>query len=120
MTTDSPVTVTREGDLAWVTIDNPPVNATSTAVRKGLAEAVNAVQGARVAILTGAGRTFVAGGDMSEFDAPPVEPHLPDVVQMIEDSETPFVAVLHGTVLGGGFEIAMACAWRLAQAGTRF
>ncbi|MBY6117552.1 FAD-dependent oxidoreductase [Mameliella alba] len=120
MTTDSPVTVTREGELAWVTIDNPPVNATSTAVRKGLAEAVNAVQGARVAILTGAGRTFVAGGDMSEFDAPPVEPHLPDVVQMIEDSETPFVAVLHGTVLGGGFEIAMACAWRLAQAGTRF
>ncbi|WP_305967619.1 MULTISPECIES: FAD-dependent oxidoreductase [unclassified Mameliella] len=120
MTTDSPVTVTREGDLAWVTIDNPPVNATSTAVRAGMAEAVRQVQGARVAILTGAGRTFVAGGDMSEFDAPPVEPHLPDMVQMIEDSETPFVAVMHGTVLGGGFEIAMACAWRLAQAGTRF
>ena len=120
MTTDSPVTVSREGDLAWVTIDNPPVNATSAAVRAGLAEAVKEVQGARVAILTGAGRTFVAGGDMSEFDAPPVEPHLPDVVQMIEDSETPFVAVLHGTVLGGGFEIAMACAWRIAQAGTRF
>lgn len=120
MTTDSPVSVTREGDLAWVTIDNPPVNATSTAVRAGLARAVVEVQGARVAILTCAGRTFVAGGDMAEFDAPPVEPHLPDVVQMIEDSETPFVAVMQGNVLGGGFEIAMGCAWRIAAKGTRF
>lgn len=120
MTTDSPVSVTREGDLAWVTIDNPPVNATSTAVRAGLARAVEEVQGARVAILTCAGKTFVAGGDMSEFDAPPVEPHLPDVVQLIEDSKTPFVAVMQGTVLGGGFEIAMGCAWRIALIGTRF
>ncbi|MBY6117101.1 FAD-dependent oxidoreductase [Mameliella alba] len=120
MTTDSPVTVTREGDLAWVTIDNPPVNATSTAVRAGLARAVDEVRGARVAILTCAGKTFVAGGDMSEFDAPPVEPHLPDVVQMIEDSEVPFVAVMQGNVLGGGFEIAMGCAWRIAAKGTRF
>ncbi|WP_323770768.1 FAD-dependent oxidoreductase [Antarctobacter sp.] len=120
MTTDSPVSVTREGDLAWVTIDNPPVNATSTAVRAGLARAVAEVQGARVAILTCAGKTFVAGGDMSEFDAPPVEPHLPDVVQMIEDSGTPFVAVMQGNVLGGGFEIALGCAWRIAAKGTRF
>ncbi len=120
MNTDSPVSVRREGDLAWVTIDNPPVNATSTAVRAGLARAVEQVQGARVAILTCAGKTFVAGGDMSEFDAPPVEPHLPDVVQLIEDSETPFVAVMQGNVLGGGFEIAMGCAWRIAARGTRF
>lgn len=120
MTTDSPVSVTREGDLAWVTIDNPPVNATSTAVRAGLVRAVGEVRGARVAILICAGKTFVAGGDMSEFDAPPVAPHLPDVVQMIEDSETPFVAAMQGTVLGGGFEIAMGCAWRIAIGGTRF
>jgi 3-hydroxyacyl-CoA dehydrogenase len=120
MTTASPVDVRFEGDLAWVTIDNPPVNATSTAVRVGLARAVNEVQGSRVAILTCAGKTFVAGGDMAEFDAPPVEPHLPDVVQMIEDSTTPFVAVMHGSVLGGGFEIAMGCAWRIARSGTRF
>lgn len=120
MTIDSPVSVRLEGDIAWVSINNPPVNATSTAVRAGLARAVAQVQGARVAVLTCAGKTFVAGGDMSEFDAPPVAPHLPDVVQMIEDSETPFVAVLHGTVLGGGFEIALGCAWRIAAAGTRF
>lgn len=114
------VTVRHEGDIAWVEIDSPPVNATSTPVRAGLARAVAEVQGARVAILTCAGRTFVAGGDMTEFDRPAEEPHLPDVVQMIEDSETPFVAAMHGTVLGGGFEIALACAWRIAAPGTKF
>ncbi len=109
-----------EGDIAWVTIDNPPVNATSVMVREGLALAVEDVKDARVAILVCAGKTFIAGGDMTEFDAPAKEPHLPDVVQMIEDSQVPFVAAMHGTVLGGGFEVAMACAWRIARAGTRF
>ena len=65
------VQVVREGDIAWVTIDNPPVNATSTLVRAGLWQAVDAVQGARLAVLRGAGNCFVAGGDMSEFDRPP-------------------------------------------------
>ncbi|MDP2517318.1 FAD-dependent oxidoreductase [Shimia thalassica] len=120
MSENHTVTVTHQDDVAWVEINNPPVNATSTAVRQGLADAVAAVQGARVAVLTCAGRTFVAGGDMSEFDAAPVEPHLPDVVQMIEDSPVPFIAALHGNVLGGGFEIAMGCAWRIARTGTGF
>ncbi|WP_082688710.1 FAD-dependent oxidoreductase [Ruegeria marisrubri] len=120
MADNTVVSVTREGDIAWVEIDNPPVNATSTAVRAGLARAVTEVQGARVAILTCAGRTFVAGGDMSEFDRPAEEPHLPDVVQMLEDSATPFIAAMHGTVLGGGFEIAMGCTWRIAAEGTKF
>ncbi len=114
-----PVKVERDGDIAWVTIDNPPVNATSVSVRRGLVEAVAAVKGARIAVLTCAGKTFIAGGDMSEFDAPPVEPHLPDVVQMIEDSDVPFVALMHGNVLGGGFEVAMGCAWRIATPDTR-
>jgi len=114
------VTVERTGDLAWVTIDNPPVNATSTPVRAGLAKAVGQVAGARLAALCCAGRSFIAGGDMSEFDAPPRPPHLPDVVQMIEESGVPFVALMHGNVLGGGFEIAMACAWRIAAPGTGF
>ena len=120
MSHTSLVNVELKGNVAWVTVDNPPVNATSNGVRQGLADAVVAVKGARVAILRCAGRTFVAGGDMSEFDKPPVEPHLPDVVQMIEDSEVPFVACMHGNVLGGGFEIAMACAWRIAAPGTGF
>jgi len=120
MTEQNPISVRRDGDLAWVRITNPPVNATSLAVRAGLMNAVQEVQGARCAILICAGKSFVAGGDMSEFDRPPEAPHLPDVVQAIEDSGTPFLAVMHGTVLGGGFEIAMGCAWRIAAAGTRF
>ncbi|WP_071674187.1 FAD-dependent oxidoreductase [Nioella nitratireducens] len=119
MTANSPVTVWKDGDIAWVIIDNPPVNATSQAVRAGLESAVEAVKGARLAVLKCAGKTFVAGGDMSEFDGPALLPHLPDVVQMIEDSEVPFLALLHGTVLGGGFEIAMGCAWRFAAPSTR-
>ncbi|MBE9476672.1 MAG: enoyl-CoA hydratase/isomerase family protein, partial [Proteobacteria bacterium] len=117
----NPIVQTRiEDDIAWVTINNPPVNATSAKVRQGLVTALEDIKSARVAILMCDGRTFIAGGDMTEFDAPPVLPHLPDVVQMIEDSTVPFVAAMHGTVLGGGFEVAMACAWRIAAAGTRF
>ncbi|NOE35780.1 FAD-dependent oxidoreductase [Ruegeria sp. HKCCD7318] len=120
MLQSSLVSVELKGDVAWVTVNNPPVNATSTGVRQGLSDAVNAVQGARVAVLCCAGRTFIAGGDMSEFDAPPIEPHLPDVVQKIEDSKVPFVACMYGNVLGGGFEIAIACAWRIAARDTGF
>lgn len=116
----NPVTVELDDDIAWIVINNPPVNATSTAVRAGLLEAVKKVQGRRLAVLKCVGRTFIAGGDMSEFDCPPVEPHLPDVVNAIEDSATPFLALLHGNVLGGGFEIAMACAYRLAAPNTLF
>jgi 3-hydroxyacyl-CoA dehydrogenase len=109
-----------ENGLAWVTINNPPVNATSTAVRRGLLDAVARVQGCERAILHCTGRSFIAGGDMSEFDAPPREPHLPDVVDAIEASQTPFIAAMHGNVLGGGLEIAMACAHRVAAPGTKF
>lgn len=120
MTEESPVTVEKDGDIAWVTIDSPPVNATSQAVRAGLERAVGEVAGARLAVLRCAGKTFIAGGDMSEFDGPALLPHLPDVVQMIEDNEVPFLALMHGSVLGGGFEIAMGCAWRFAAPGTTF
>ena len=117
---ESPVTVKIKDNIARVMINNPPVNATSVAVRSGLLDAICKVQDCDMALLECAGKTFVAGGDMSEFDAAPVEPHLPDVINAIEASETPFVALLHGNVLGGGFEIAMACAFRVARPGTRF
>ncbi|MEL7184107.1 MAG: FAD-dependent oxidoreductase, partial [Pseudomonadota bacterium] len=112
--------VKTEGGVAWITVANPPVNATSTAVRAGLLRALEQVADARLAVLACAGTTFIAGGDMAEFDHPPAPPHLPDVVDAIEGSAVPVLALLHGTVLGGGFEIAMACAWRLAAPGTRF
>lgn len=116
----TPVHVEIDGEIAWVTINNPPVNATSTSVRAGLLDAVGQVQKCKLAVLRCTGKTFVAGGDMAEFDAPPMLPHLPDVVNAIEKSTTPFVAILHGNVLGGGLEIAAGCAFRVAYPDTRF
>ncbi len=122
MILSSVVSVELRGDIALVEINNPPVNATGVAVRLGLLEAVAKAEAAnaKAAIVYCAGRTFVAGGDISEFGKPPQEPHLPDVYQNIEDSSVPWVAATHGTTLGGGFELAMACDFRLAQTGTRF
>ncbi|MDF1607826.1 3-hydroxyacyl-CoA dehydrogenase NAD-binding domain-containing protein [Hoeflea sp. YIM 152468] len=120
---DAPVVnVVITGSHALVTINNPPVNALSVHVRKGLMDALHRVNeaGCTTAALVCSGRTFVAGGDISEFAGPPPLPHLPDVLDAIEASTTPFIAVMHGTVLGGGLELALACAWRIADEKTRF
>ena len=116
------VDVVIENGHALVTIDNPPVNALAVSVRKGLMDALHAVNeaGCKTAALVCAGRTFVAGGDISEFAGPPPLPHLPDVLDAIEASMTPFIAVMHGTVLGGGLELALACTWRIADDNTKF
>ncbi|WP_136649883.1 3-hydroxyacyl-CoA dehydrogenase NAD-binding domain-containing protein [Paracoccus aeridis] len=122
MTVDNPVCYDREGEIAVIEIDNPPVNALSAAVRQGLSEAMarfDADADARIAVLCCAGRTFIAGADISEFGKPPVPPFLPDVINAIEASEKPVVAALHGTVLGGGLEVALGAHARVAVAGTR-
>lgn len=112
------------GHFWLVEIDNPPVNATSTSVRQGLMEAVTACHNdngeKKAVILVCKGRSFIAGGDITEFDAPPQEPHLPDVCNAIEDADLPWIAVMHGHVLGGGLEIAMSCAFRIAHKDTKF
>ena len=103
MTPANPVRYDREGEIALIEIDNPPVNALSAAVRRGLSDAVARFatdDGARIAVICCAGRTFIAGADISEFGKPPVAPFLPDVIDAIEASDKPIVAALHGTVLG--------------------
>ncbi len=117
-----PVTVDPRDDLALVVVDSPPVNATSRAVRAGLIEAADRIDAnplIRAAVLICRGQTFIAGGDVREFDAEPVEPHLPDVVARIEAAETPWLAAIHGSALGGGLELALGCRWRVATADAR-
>ena len=116
----APVRVVIDGSIARVTIDNPPVNALSRDVRQGLLDAVTEIAAQpRIegVVLTGAGKAFVAGADVTEFDRAPEPPHLPDVIRAIETSRAPWLAVLNGATLGGGLELALACRWRVAAPG---
>ncbi len=111
------IRIERDGEIAIVTLDNPPVNALGQALRQGLWQAVETVEAdraVRAAVLICAGRTFIAGADVTEFGKPPVPPHLPDLVDRLEGAAKPWVAAIHGSALGGGFEIAMGCRFRLA------
>src|ERR1043166_7273367 len=112
----------RDGNVAIITIDNPPVNALRQAVRAGIKECVIAARddaGVEAIILTGAGRTFVAGADITEFGKPPQPPGLMEVMSIIDDVKKPTTAAVHGTPLGGGLELTMGCHFRVAAAGTR-
>jgi len=113
------VSVARDGDIAIVTIDNPPVNATSHAVRAGLLRTLRETEGdARIAavVLICAGRTFIAGADIREFGKPPQDPNLPDLLLALEGATKPWIAAIHGTALGGGLEFALVCRHRIATA----
>lgn len=110
--------VRRDGDVAVFTFDNPPVNALSQPVRAALLDAVEALDddaAVRAIVLAGAGRGFVAGADVREFDRPPAEPLLPAVLSRLEACGKPVVAALHGSTLGGGAETALACHYRCAS-----
>ena len=116
----SPVRLEREGDIAVVVIDNPPVNAGSAAVRQGLMQAVHTLRDDATlqgAVLIGAGSTFIAGSDIREFGQPLAEPQLPAVIAAIEECGKPVVAALHGAALGGGLELALGCDARVAVPG---
>ena len=112
----------KEGDVAVITIDSPPVNALGFAMRAGLVDALTRAQaddGTKAIVILCAGRTFIAGADISEFGKPAQAPTTPDVIAAVEASRVPVVAALHGTPLGGGLEVALACHYRVAAPGTR-
>jgi 3-hydroxyacyl-CoA dehydrogenase len=116
------VDLRRDGDVAVVTADNPPVNALKHEVRAGLTEALAQARDDNVVkavVIACAGRTFFAGADITEFGKPPQAPSLHDVIGAIEGMPKPVVAALHGTALGGGFELALACHFRVAVPGAR-
>lgn len=111
-----PVHFTQEGKVAILEIDNPPVNAISQAVRRALLDALmRADSDASVGaiVIAGAGSTFVAGSDITEFGKRPLEPHLPDVINRIEESGKPVVMAWHGNAFGGGCEIGLAAHRRI-------
>jgi len=116
---NGPISIGVEGEIGLIRVDNPPVNALSKAVRAGLIEAVaahNADSSVAAILLLCAGRTFIAGADITEFGKPRQPPSLADVCNAIEASTKSVIAALHGTALGGGFEIALACHYRVAAA----
>ena len=116
------VSLDRQGPIAVLTVNNPPVNALSHGVRLGLRDGVRAAAAdasVQALVLVCAGRTFIAGADITEFGKPMKEPGLHEVLDTIEQSPKPVIAAIHGTALGGGLEVALACHWRIGVRAAR-
>ena len=113
----SPVSTTINARVAIIRVDNPPVNALSHAVREGIAREFEAAAGddtIAAIVLICAGRTFIAGADITEFGKPPRSPRLRELLALLDASPKITVAAIHGTALGGGLETALACHYRIA------
>ena len=111
------------GDVAVITLNNPPVNGLGLSTRLGVAaglEKANADPAVKAIVLTGAGKAFSGGADINEFNSPKAyaEPNLLSVIRAVESSGKPVVAALHSVAMGGGLELALGCHYRIAAPGT--
>lgn len=123
MSSSNVVRVERDGELALVIVHNPPVNTITAPVRAGLHQALQEIRSSkdvRGVLLLCEGSTFLSGADIGEFSGPPKEEEYRLLFNGYEALHVPVVAAMHGTVMGGGLEIALACHYRVAAAGTRF
>lgn len=117
------VDYTLEDEVAVLSLNNPPVNALSQAVRQGLKDGVAkamADAAARAVLVICEGRTFIAGADITEFGGGPAEPGFHEVLGSMDEASKPVVAAIHGTALGGGLETALCCHYRVALASAKF
>ena len=111
------------GDVAVITMNNPPVNGLGYATRKGITDALaqaNADAAVKSIVLTGAGKAFSGGADIKEFGSPKAlaEPNLLSVILAVENSSKPVVAAIHSVCMGGGLELSLGCHYRIAAPGT--
>ncbi len=118
---NSVTTLTRDGDIAIITLNSPPVNALSANVRDGLFEGFTQAiaSDAKAIVLICDGRTFIAGADITEFGGAMKGASLPDVQATMENSPKPVIAAIHGTALGGGLEVALCAHYRVAVPSAR-
>lgn len=109
--------------IATITMDNPPLNALGVDLRRGMAQALEKAEAdpdVQVIILTAAGRSWPVGADIKEFGKPPQRPTLPELCLRLAQASKPVIAAIHGSALGGGLELALVCAARVAVKGTVF
>ena len=119
----SVISCRKQDGVLIITSDNPPVNALSAPVRRGLVDAIAEAgqdDTIKAVVIRCEGQTFFAGADIAEFSQPPIEPLLPAVVEAIEACPKPVVAAVHGTALGGGCELAISCHYRIAAPSALF
>ncbi len=112
------------GDVAVITLANPPVNGLGLATRQGITEGLARAQAddsVKAIVLTGAGKAFSGGADIREFGSPKAvqEPNLLSVIKAVEDSSKPVVAAIHSVCMGGGLELALGCHYRVVAPGTQ-
>src|SRR3990170_5717255 len=123
MSSSNVVRLERDGELALVVAHNPPVNTITAEVRSGLQAALRQIEqsaAVRAVILLCEGSTFFSGADIVEFSGPPREEEYRQLFNSYEALNVPVVVAMHGAVMGGGLEIALACHYRLATPSARF
>ncbi len=112
------------GNVAVITLNNPPVNGLGYATRIGIAEGLAKAQadsGVKAIVITGAGKAFSGGADINEFGSPKAiaEPNLSTLILALESSAKPIIAAVHSVCMGGGLELALGCHYRVATAGAQ-